>query len=99
MSSQMTSRNGEFKRITGVGTAVQKLGPGILQRVLIPGTFIGTVQFDDTATAAGTTASTLIYAVPIPATTVPGAIEIGANYKSGLVYQATGTPTLTFIYT
>lgn len=82
----------------GVGTAVVKNTNAVLKRVLIPGTYVGTINFHDSATAAGTTASSQVYSMGLPTTSIPQSIEVDANCRNGLLYQATGTPTVTIIW-
>jgi len=92
-------RNGDFKTVLGgTASAVQQSHDGVLQRILVGGTFVGTIAFYDSATIAGTTATNEVWSFGNPTTTFPQAYEIGANLRSGLVYTATGTPVLTFIY-
>ena len=92
-------RNGDFKTVSGgTASAVQQSHDGVLHRVLVGGTYVGTIEFYDSATVAGTAAGNLIWSLGIPNTSFPHTYEIGANLRSGLVYTATGTPVLTFIY-
>src|SRR3990167_1650976 len=99
MSSGLTSRNGHFTSISGgVGTTIVKNTNGVLHRVLIPGTYIGTLNIHDSATAAGTSATSQIISFGIPTTSVAQAVEVGVNFRKGLVYEATGTPTMTLVW-
>ena len=82
----------------GAGTIALADRTASLVRVVIPGTYVGTVSFHDAASVTGTTATSMITSFGIPNTNVSGHIEIGANCKNGLVYQATGTPVMTIIW-
>src|SRR5947208_2504867 len=88
----------QWTSIGTVGTVTLKSTTATLVRVFIPGTYVGTVIFHDAASTAGTTATSAIGTFGLPATTVPGNIDIQATCKNGLTYQATGTPTLTVIW-
>jgi hypothetical protein len=87
-----------WTNIGTIGTTVVSNTNTNLIRILIPGTYVGTVVFQDAASATGTTATSRIYTVPIPAVSIPQSIEVGARCKNGLVFEATGTPTLTIIW-
>lgn len=82
----------------GAGTVVLADRVASLVRVVIPGTYVGTVSFHDASSAAGTTATSQIVSFGIPNSTVAGNVEVGAQCKNGLVYQATGTPVMTVIW-
>lgn len=90
---------GQWTSITGVGTTVLTTGDGhALYRVIVPGTYVGTVNIYDSATAAGTTAANQIISLGLPTTTVAGNIEIGARVRNGLTFAATGTPLMTLVW-
>lgn len=82
----------------GVGTTVVANRGCILRSVIVPGTFVGTINFHDSATAAGTTATSQILSLGLPTTTIPFQLQVDAQCKNGLLYQATGTPTVTFTW-
>jgi hypothetical protein len=82
----------------GAGTVAVTNRETSLVRVIVPGTYVGTVNFHDAATAAGTTATSMILSLGIPNTNIGGNIEVGAKCAKGLLYQATGTPVITFIW-
>lgn len=84
--------------VSAAGTTVLTNRTTTLVRVVVPGTYVGTVNIFDSATAAGTSASTQIVSLGLPATSVAGHIEVGAKCSNGLTYAATGTPTLTLIW-
>lgn len=88
----------QWTAVSAAGTTALKADVAYLVRVLIPGTYTGTVNFHDAASAAGTTTTSQIYSLGIPTTSVAGNIEIGAVCKKGLTYQATGTPLCTIIW-
>ena len=98
MSSGQTDRNGGFTAVSATGTTVVKNISGVLHRVLIPGTYIGTVNLHDSATAAGTSATSQFLSLGLPTTGIPQAIEVGVTLRNGLTYEATGTPTLTLVW-
>lgn len=99
MASQPVDSGDMWTSVSGgVGTAVLKDMKASLVRVVVPGTYVGTINFHDASTAAGTTATSQILSLGIPATSVPFDLEVGANCKNGLVYQATGTPVVTVIW-
>lgn len=88
----------QWTNIGTIGTTVIADRSARLVRVVVPGTYVGTVNFDDTRTAAGTTATSRILSLGIPNTNVGGNIEIDANCKNGLLASATGTPVITVIW-
>ena len=85
-----------YKMVSSAGTTVISDIPVGLSKVIIGGTFVGSVEFYDCNTTAGTSASNLIFNLGIPATNQYRAIDLGLTTKTGLVTVATGTPTITF---
>lgn len=83
---------------TGVGTNVIADRHAKLYGVVIPGTYVGTINFHDSPTATGTTASSQIVSFGLPSTGIPQFVEINANCKVGITYQATGTPVMTVLW-
>lgn len=77
-----------------IGTVAATDRACIISNVLIPGTYVGTVKFHDSATAAGTTATSNIFTFGLPATSTPQLYNVGYTFKKGFTYEATGTPTL-----
>ena len=75
----------------GPGTIVVKNTSGNLYRLVVAGTYVGSVTFHDAATAAGTTATSAIVTVGLPGLTTPRDVEIGVRVRTGLVYEVTGT--------
>lgn len=95
MASQPVSGN-EYKIIVAAGTTVVSNIPVTLKNVAIGGTFIGSVEFYDSATAAGTAATNLLFSVGLPDVYQYRSVELDAKARTGLVTVATGTPTLTY---
>lgn len=69
-----------------------------LIRVVIPGTYVGTVIFHDAVGTAGTTATSSRGTYGLPALLSPTNIEVGGICQKGLTYMATGTPNLIAIW-
>jgi len=82
----------------GVGTTVVSNIPATLHRVVIPGTYVGTLEIHDAPSAAGTTASSQVLSFGLPTITYPTTVEVGAAFKEGIVYEATGTPVMTLVW-
>jgi len=82
----------------GVGTTVISEKNVVLKRIIIPGSYVGTINFHDAPSAAGTTATSQIVSFGLPSTGGPTSLDINAQCKKGLVYQATGTPVMTFTW-
>ena len=82
----------------GVGTAVVTDRHSVLRRIVWGGSYVGTLNVHDSSTVAGTTATSQIVSLPIPATQYPFSLELNANCKNGIVYQATGTPVMTLFW-
>lgn len=83
---------------TGVGTNVVSAIPATIHRIIFPGTYVGTLNIHDSATAAGTTATSQIISFGLPTTTVAGNVEFGIACSKGITYQATGTPVCTLVW-
>ena len=82
----------------GPGTIVVKNTSGNLYRVIIPGTYVGSVTFHDAATAAGTTASSAIITLGLPGVNTFRSIDIGVRFRTGLVYETTGTTSMVYVW-
>jgi hypothetical protein len=82
----------------GVGTAVIKNTDCYFKRLVIAGTYVGTVQFDDASSTTGTSATSPIITLVNPATSLYRHIDLDIQCKNGLVYQATGTPVITVVW-
>ena len=87
-----------WTNIGTIGTVALVSRAATLRRIVIPGTFIGSVSFFDTSATAGTAASNLILTVGLPASGVPNYIDVDANCKDGLVFASTGTPAMTVLW-
>lgn len=81
----------------GVGTYVVKNAPCVLAKVILPGTFVGTMVFQDASSATGTSATTPFLTVPLPATSDFQVLDLNLQCRNGLVIQATGTPLATYL--
>lgn len=79
----------------GVGTTVVADRNVTLKKVIVGGTYVGTVNFHDASAAAGTTSTSQILSLGLPTTTIPFYIDMNVNCSKGLLYQATGTPVVT----
>lgn len=88
----------QWANIGTVGTVTLTNREATLVRVIVPGTYVGTVIFHDAVGTAGTTATSQIATFGLPATSVAGHIEIGARVVHGLTYMATGTPNLIAVW-
>ena len=84
--------------VTGIGTTVVSASPAVLRRVVIPGTYVGSVTISDSATAAGTAAGNRLAVFGLPATQQPISIEFGVQCRTGIVYEATGTPVMQLVW-
>ena len=80
--------------IAGVGSVVLSNQQTTLRRIVFPGTFVGTVTFYNSDTVAGTAAGNQIISLGLPVTSTPQTITLNANCTNGLVYAASGTPTM-----
>lgn len=89
----------QYTNVGTVGSVVLTTGDGhALYRVVIPGTYVGTVNIFDSSTIAGTSASNQIISLPIPNTNVGGNIELGLRVRNGITYAATGTPSVLIVW-
>lgn len=85
--------------IQAAGTTVlSDLGPGNLMRVVLGGTFVGSIEFYDSRTAAGTAAGNLIYNLGLPLLNQYKNVELAFPFRMGLTAVATGTPILGVIW-
>ena len=88
----------QYTAVSAAGTTVTSNQGATLKRIILPGTFVGSVEWYDSSTAAGTAASNLVYNVGIPLLNQYKHIEVNAQFKKGITTVATGTPTLTFTW-
>ena len=99
IASQPVSSGGQFSNVSGgVGTTVVTAAPATLERVIVPGTYVGTLRIHDSATAAGTTSTSLIVSYGLPASVAFQSVGIGVNCRKGITYEATGTPVMTIVF-
>lgn len=95
MATQPTSYP-TYKAIGTSGTTVVSDLPVNFNQVIVNGTYVGSVEFYDTTTAAGTAASNLIWNLGIPATNINKLYPLNLQTRKGLVVVATGTPILAY---
>lgn len=88
----------QYTVIGTIGTTVVSNDKVTLKSIVIPGTYVGTIKFHDSATAAGTSATSNVFTIGLPATATPFDIQLGINLKKGLTYEATGTPAATITW-
>lgn len=88
----------QFTYVGTVGSVLLKDVDANLVRVVLPGTYVGTVMLYDAATAAGTAATNVLGTIGLPALNTPNSIEFGLHTKKGLVYTATGTPNVVIVW-
>ena len=98
MSSQPVSGDQYALVAGGVGTTVVSASPAVLRRVVIPGTYVGSVTISDSATAAGTAAANRLAVFGLPGAQQPSSVEFNIQCRTGIVYEATGTPTMTLVW-
>ena len=82
----------------GVGTTVVSDRNVSLKKIIVGGTYVGTINFHDSATAGGTTSTSQVLSLGLPTTSIPFDLDVNAQCKNGLLYQATGTPVLLFTW-
>ena len=96
--AQPVSSSGRFTAVSGgVGTTVVSSVPTNFVRVIVPGTYVGTINFHDASVAGGTTATSQVFSLGLPASSIPFYIDVGIHCQKGLLYQATGTPVVTIV--
>ena len=84
----------QYTYVGAVGSVVLKDIGATLARVIIPGTYVGTVMLYDSATVAGTASTNTLGTFGLPTTNVYKALDFGIRTRYGLTYTATGTPNL-----
>lgn len=82
----------------GVGTTVITDRSAVVRRVIVPGTYVGTLNIHDADSAAGTSATSQIVSFGLPALRTPIHVDLDVQCRKGITYQATGTPTLTIVW-
>ncbi len=77
--------------IVAAGTTVLESQPGYLERVILLGTYVGSVEFYDSSTAAGTAAGNLMGTVGLPLLNQYKHLDMSFPFKKGLTVVATCT--------
>ena len=85
-----------YKPVIAAGTTVVSDQPVNLSQIIVNGTFVGSVEFYDATTTAGTAAGNLLWNLPIPTTNINKVYSLNFQTRKGLVVVATGTPTLAY---
>jgi hypothetical protein len=93
MSSQPTS-GAQGTLIQAAGTTILSDKMSTLKKIVFAGTFVGSVEFYDANTAAGTAAGNLMYNVGLPLLNQYKDIDLDTRFRTGIVCVATGTPVL-----
>ena len=97
MSSQPISGD-QYLAVGTIGTTIVSDQAATLKRVVYPGTYVGSVSFYDSATIAGTAATNLVYTAGLPGVRFPVSVDVGAQFKNGIIATALGTPVLLFTW-
>lgn len=77
----------------GPGTTVITARSATVKRIVWGGTYVGTINLHDSATAAGTSGTSSIISIGNPLLVYPHSLEVNYHTKNGLVIEETGTPT------
>ena len=88
----------QYYAIGTIGTNVISNESASLVRVVVPGTYVGTVIIHDAAATDGTTATSPILTFGLPATNYPRSVDVGATFRKGIVTEQTGTPVITLVW-
>ena len=90
----------QYTRVSGTvaGSAVVSARAGSLANIVIGSNKEGTVTFYDAATAAGTSATNLIFNINNNTGSIPTNIDVNANIKNGIVAFKGGTTDLTVMW-
>jgi hypothetical protein len=80
-----------------VGTACLKDISAHVWGIAIPGTYVGTVELYDQATA-GTAAATAFGTFGLPGLNSMRTLELNISTKKGLTYAALGTPNVLLVW-
>lgn len=84
--------------VIAAGTTVLSDSKGNLARVILPGTYVGSVEFYDSRTTAGTAAGNNIYNLGLPLLNQYKNVDLDFPFKTGLTIVATGTPLLGVVW-
>ena len=93
MSHQPVSGD-NWRYVGTAGTTVLSDKDVTLRKVILGGTYVGSIEFYDSATAAGTTAANRIFDLGLPLLNQYKELELNAQGTRGLTVVATGTPIL-----
>ena len=97
--SNVTARGDMFFYGTaGPGTTVVSASPATVKRIIWGGTYVGTTAVHNASAAAGTSGTSNIITVGLPAIRFPDSIELNVHCTQGIVVEETGTPTLRVIW-
>jgi hypothetical protein len=89
----MTDRGENFYYGTlGPGTTVVTASSATLKRITWGGTYVGSIAVHNSATAAGTNATSNVITIGIPLLRYPDSIELNVHCPQGIVVEETGTP-------
>lgn len=88
----------QWKSIASAGTTLVKNTNGVVRRVCFGGTYVGTVELHDASSTAGTTSTSQVISIGLPGAHYPESMELGIEFRKGIVYEATGTPVMTLVY-
>lgn len=83
---------------TAASTTLLKSTNAVLKSVVIPGTYVGSIVFYDSASSTGTATANQILALGLPTSTIPFTLDMNINCKNGLTYTSSGTPTMTIVW-
>jgi putative Mn2+ efflux pump MntP len=97
MASQPVSGD-QYVTIGTIGTTIVSDSAATLKRVIVGGTYVGSVYFYDSATIAGTAATNLVFTAAIPGAHLQNTMELNARFRNGIIATALGTPILTFTW-
>ena len=87
-----------YVTIGTIGTTIVTASGANLRKVIVGGTYVGTVSFYDSATIAGTAATNLVFTAGLPGAHLQNTMVLDANFRNGIIATALGTPVLTFTW-
>ena len=71
----------------------------MVDRVVIPGTYVGTVKLHNAPSATGTNATSAVFTFGLPLSSSYQSIDLGhTQFRKGIVSEQTGTPSLVVIW-
>ncbi len=83
---------------TAAVTTIVKSTSAVLKQIVVPGTYVGSVVFYNSATAAGTASTNQVLSLGLPTTSIPFSLELNVECNNGLTYTASGTPVMTIVW-